>query len=65
MKEGKNKGNNFLRNIVQMVGQVVSEMRNKVTQGTMLCVNFTRSELFVIMIIVMLSLAIFVIQLLQ
>ncbi len=65
MKEGKNKGNNFLRNIVQMVGQVVREMRNKVTQGTMLCVNFTRSELFVIMIIVMLSLAIFVIQLLQ
>ena len=63
-KRGRQK-NNLLRNLVHMIGQMVSEMRNKVSEGTMSCVNFTRSELFVIVIIVMLSLAIFVIQLVQ
>ena len=63
-KRGRQK-NNLLRNLVHMIGQMVSEMRNKVSEGTMSCVNFTRSELFVIMIIVVLSLAIFVIQLVQ
>jgi hypothetical protein len=55
----------FFMTIMALMSNFFGSTKTKIDSGRQACVNFTKSEVFFIMIIVMLSLTIFMIQLFQ